>query len=75
VYERQSFTIGDDDLIIMASDGAELSERWLEHELGKPERSKEDMNSFARTIATAAKFSSDKEREDDISVIAVKLVR
>ncbi|MCL2693657.1 MAG: SpoIIE family protein phosphatase [Oscillospiraceae bacterium] len=75
VYERQSFTIGHSDLIIMASDGAELSERWLEHELGKNEWGKEDMNSFAQSIATAAKFSSDKEREDDISVIAVKLVK
>jgi stage II sporulation protein E len=75
VYERQTFTIGNSDLIIMASDGAELSERWLEHELCKNEWGKEDMNSFAETIATAAKFSSDKEREDDISVIAVKLVK
>jgi len=75
VYERQTFTIGNRDLIIMASDGAELSERWLEHELGKNEWGKQDMNSFAETIATAAKYSSDKEREDDISVIAVKLVR
>ncbi|MCL2638590.1 MAG: SpoIIE family protein phosphatase [Oscillospiraceae bacterium] len=75
VYERQTFTIGNSDIIIMASDGAELSERWLEHELGKSERSHDDMNSFAETIATAAKYSSDKEREDDISVIAVKLVR
>ncbi|MCL2107885.1 MAG: SpoIIE family protein phosphatase [Oscillospiraceae bacterium] len=75
VYERQSFTIGNSDLIIMASDGAELSERWLEHELGKSEWGKQDMNHFAQTIANAAKYSSDKEREDDISVIAVKLVR
>jgi stage II sporulation protein E len=77
VYERQTFTIGNSDIIIMASDGAELSERWLEHELSKSAAGggKEDMNNFAETIATAAKYSSDKEREDDISVIAVKLVR
>ncbi|MDR2558427.1 MAG: SpoIIE family protein phosphatase [Oscillospiraceae bacterium] len=75
VYERQTFTIGNSDIIIMASDGAELSERWLEHELDKSEWGKDDMNHFAETIATAAKYSSDKEREDDISVIAVKLVR
>ena len=75
VYERQTFTIGNRDLIIMASDGAELSERWLEQELRKNEWGKEDMNGFAETIATAAKYSSDKEREDDISVIAVKLIR
>ncbi|MCL2697630.1 MAG: SpoIIE family protein phosphatase [Oscillospiraceae bacterium] len=77
VYERQTFTIGNSDIIIMASDGAELSERWLEHELHKGAwgTGGDDMNSFAETIATAAKYSSDKEREDDISVIAVKLVR
>jgi stage II sporulation protein E len=75
VYERQSFTIGVSDLIIMASDGAELSEVWLENELDKNEWGKEDMNSFAETIATSAKFAAGKEREDDISVIAVKLVK
>ncbi|MCL2018213.1 MAG: SpoIIE family protein phosphatase [Oscillospiraceae bacterium] len=75
VYERQTFTIGNRDLIIMASDGAELSERWLEQELRKNEWNKDDMNGFAQTIATAAKYSSAQEREDDISVVAVKLIK
>jgi stage II sporulation protein E len=78
VYEKQSFIIGNSDIIIMASDGAELNEKWLEHELiGKNSVNFSDLNETAKTLADAARFSSDNEkgREDDISVIAVKLVK
>lgn len=75
VYEQQSFTIGSSDVVIMTSDGAELSERWLEHELGKEEYVKSSMEDIAEKIAAAAKFTEEKGREDDISVIAVKLVK
>lgn len=75
VYEQQSFTIGNSDVVIMASDGAEISERWLEHELSKEEYIKSSMDSIAEVIASAAKFTEEKGREDDISVIAVKLVK
>jgi stage II sporulation protein E len=76
IYESKSFTIGNSDIIIMASDGAELNlnERWLERELTE----KGDLNETAKIIANAARYCTDREddgREDDISVIAVKLVK
>ncbi|MCL2036953.1 MAG: SpoIIE family protein phosphatase [Oscillospiraceae bacterium] len=84
VYESRSFTIGHSDMVIMASDGAELNEKWLEHQLSNKEIT--DLNETARIIADAARYSPAAKspetpqteqgfREDDISVIAVKLVK
>ncbi|MCL1789403.1 MAG: serine/threonine-protein phosphatase, partial [Oscillospiraceae bacterium] len=79
VYEKQSFTIGNSDMVIMASDGAELNENWLKHQL--TDKNAADLNETAKLIADSARFSADKNeedtqnREDDISVIAVKLVK
>jgi len=76
VYESQSFNVGDSDMIIMASDGAELNEKWLERELiGKNYVDAIDLNDAAKHLAETARYSAEKGREDDISVIAVKLVR
>jgi stage II sporulation protein E len=86
VYESQSFTMSNSDMLIMASDGAELNEKWLEHELNRMRtaggKSFSDLNETAKVLAQAARFSSDKQeheeekgREDDISIIAVKLVK
>ncbi|MCL1904490.1 MAG: SpoIIE family protein phosphatase [Oscillospiraceae bacterium] len=79
IYEKQSFTIGNSDMVIMASDGAELNENWLKHQL--TDKSASDLNETAKLIADSARFSANKDddddinREDDISVIAVKLVK
>ncbi|MCL2755228.1 MAG: SpoIIE family protein phosphatase, partial [Oscillospiraceae bacterium] len=87
VYESQSFTIGNSDMVIMASDGAQLNEQWLEHKLNLVAKGEAecDLNETAKTLAAAARFTVDlsdddsgnpaKAREDDISVIAVKLVK
>ncbi|MCL1832827.1 MAG: SpoIIE family protein phosphatase [Oscillospiraceae bacterium] len=80
VYECKSFTIGNADMVIMASDGAELNEKWLEHELNGRNKDVADLNETARVLATTARYAAsekngDKNREDDISVIAVKLVK
>jgi stage II sporulation protein E len=76
VYEKQTFTIGKSDLIIMSSDGAALSEKWIETELQTRELAKASVENVAETIAATARFSAkDEERDDDISVIAVKLVK
>jgi stage II sporulation protein E len=80
VYERKSFTIGNSDMVIMASDGAELNEKWLAHELNNAGKDSADMNETAKILAMTARYASgdesgDKSREDDISVIAVKLVK
>jgi len=90
VYETQSFTIGNADMVIMASDGVQLNEKWLEHKLDAAMLNKvADLDETAKELATAARFTvdlSDMEsdeafarkasaREDDVSVIAVKLVK
>ena len=71
--ERQSFTIGENDMVIMTSDGAELSESWLEHELEK--ESSRDMKALAGKIAETARLNNGKDREDDISVAVIKLCK
>ena len=70
--ERQSFTIGENDMVIMTSDGAELSESWLEHELGKEN---DDLKALSCKIAETARLNSGKDREDDISVVLIKLCK
>ena len=70
--ERQSFTIGENDMVIMTSDGAELSESWLEHELGKEN---DDLKALSCKIAETARLNSGKDREDDISIVLIKLCK
>ncbi|MDR1754599.1 MAG: SpoIIE family protein phosphatase [Eubacterium sp.] len=74
-YNLQRFNIGNSDIIIMTSDGAELNEKWLEHELLDSDKNSGGMEAVAQGIANAAKYSAEKGKGDDISVIAVKLVK
>ena len=71
--ENKSFTISEDDIIILTSDGAEIPEKWLEQALEK--ESGQNLDTLVKTIASTAKFNCEKGREDDISIVAVKLVR
>ena len=73
-FAVQRFNIEGNDIIIMTSDGAELNEKWLEYELKSVEKKSTDMGSIAKSIAAAAKYSTEKGKEDDISVIAVRVV-
>ena len=66
-----SFTAGENDVIILTSDGAELSEKWLEQTFSR--ESSNNMDEFVKTVASAARFNSEKGREDDISVVALKI--
>ena len=66
-----SFIAGENDVIIMTSDGAELSEKWLEQTFSRD--SANNMDELVKTVASAARFNSEKGREDDISVVALKL--
>ena len=67
----KSFTAGEDDIIIMTSDGADLTEQWLEQTLEKD--SGKNLDDLVKTIAGAAKFNCEKGREDDISIVAMQL--
>ncbi len=67
----QSFAAGEDDVIIMTTDGADLSEQWLEQAFLKD--SCGNMEELVKTVAGAARFNCEKGREDDISIVALQL--
>lgn len=69
----QSFTAEEDDVIIMTTDGADLSEQWLEQAFLK--ESGGNMEELVKTVAGAARFNCEKGREDDISIVALQLKR
>ncbi len=69
--DARTFTAGEDDVIIMTSDGADLSEQWLEQAFEKD--SGKDLDTLVKNIAGAAKFNCEKGREDDISIVALQL--
>lgn len=66
-----SFIVGEDDVIIMTSDGADLSEKWLEQAFAKD--SGGNINELVKTVAGAARFNCEKGREDDISIVALQI--
>lgn len=68
-----SFIVGEDDVIIMTSDGAELSEKWLEQAFMKD--SGGNINDLVKTVAGAARFNCEKGKEDDISIVALQIKR
>lgn len=67
----QSFDSGEDDIIIMTSDGADLSQQWIEQAFEKD--SGKNIDELVKTVAGAARFNCEKGREDDISVVALQL--
>ena len=71
--DAKSFTAGEDDIIIMTSDGADLTEQWLEQAFEKD--SGKNLDELVKTIAGAAKFNCEKGREDDISIVALQIRR
>ncbi|GHV46170.1 hypothetical protein FACS189499_00730 [Clostridia bacterium] len=75
-FSTQHFTIGKNDVLIMMSDGAEPSERWLRSELLSDNLSAESMETIAESIVGAAAVCGDSDYpryDDDVSVIAVRL--
>ncbi|MCM1298980.1 MAG: hypothetical protein NC228_05385, partial [[Eubacterium] siraeum] len=68
---KYSFTAGDDDIILMTSDGADLSEQWLKQTFAKDGGI--SLDQLVKTVASAAGFNAEKGREDDISIVALQL--
>lgn len=66
-----SFIVGEDDVIIMTSDGADLSEKWLEQAFTRD--SGGNINELVKTVAGAARFNCEKGKEDDISIVALQI--
>lgn len=72
VYDKQTFTLGNRDMIVMTSDGAQLNEKWLYREMAKPDI---DLKELSRQVAETARFYSGDKKADDISVIAMRLYK
>lgn len=72
VYDKQTFTLGNRDMIVMTSDGAQLNEKWLYREMSKPDV---DLKDFSKQVAETARFYSGEKKADDISVIAMRLYK
>lgn len=69
--DSRAFTAGNGDVIIMTTDGADLSERWLEQVFDKDVS--KDLDELVKSIAAAARFNCEKGREDDISIMAMEI--
>lgn len=71
--DNTKFSVSSGDIILMLSDGIQVSEEWLVSELKAA--STVSAKELSRRIAATARLSSEKNKDDDISVVAVKIIR
>lgn len=72
-YTENRFAVSSGDIIIMASDGADIDKAWLENIVMREKNA--DLNNIISTIGEALRLSAEKGKEDDITVIGVKIIR
>ncbi len=72
-YSEKRFTATAGDVIIMTSDGAEIDKKWLCNLMMRDKNP--DLNAIIDTIGEALRLSAEKGKEDDITVIGVKIVK
>ncbi len=71
-YTQREIRLQDNDVVIMISDGVEVSENWLFREIENKDTPLEEL---VKVIADTARFYSRDGKEDDISVVGLRLVR
>jgi len=72
-YSQQQFTASAGDVIIMTSDGAQLDKNWLSNIVMRDRNA--DLDTIIDTIGEALRLSAEKGKEDDITVIGVKIIK
>ncbi len=72
-YTENRFTVTFGDIVIMASDGADIDKAWLKNIVMREKNA--DLNTIISTIGEALRLSAEKGKEDDITVIGVKIIR
>ena len=72
-YRGKLFRLSEGDVIIMTSDGADIDTDWLEKLMTRDRRV--DLSAVIDTVGEALRLSDNKENEDDITVIGVKLIK
>ena len=71
--ESRELTLGDQDLLVMVSDGVPTEEEWLPKML--EEWQEKDLSALCRRLAESARLRCREPREDDITVVALRLVK
>lgn len=72
-YGEKQFTASAGDVIIMASDGAEIDKKWLGNIVMRDKNA--DLDAIIDAIGEALRLSAEKGKEDDITVIGVKITK
>lgn len=72
-YTENRFAVSFGDVVIMASDGADIDKGWLENIVMREKNP--DLNGIIATIGEALRLNAEKGKEDDITVIGVKIIK
>lgn len=72
-YYENRFTVSFGDIIIMTSDGADIDKDWLERVVMREKNA--DLNTIISLIGDALRLSAERGKEDDITVIGVKITK
>ena len=75
VFEESSFNLEDGDVLLLVSDGAiSVGSAWIEEILQHYEIRNQDLQTLTDAVARMARQRQRRDYEDDISVVAVRMV-